>query len=233
MSERYAIYYAPPTTSELWQRASRWLGRDPATGNVPNDGIAGIDGATLTAITPSATRYGFHATLKAPFPLADGKSREELEATLHTFSLRHGRVSLGPLELRLLDGFLALTPVVQSEALTDFAGQVVAGFEPFRAPMSASERERRLKSNLTAYQIGLMDHYGYPYVMDQFLFHMTLTDRMKPEQQEAVIAAASEWFAPVLGNPVMLDRLTLFHEPEPGEPFLRLSDFPLSTEVKV
>jgi hypothetical protein len=80
MSERFAIYYAPPATSELWQRASRWLGRDAATGPVSNDGIAGIAAETLTAITPSATRYGFHATLKAPFPLNAGKSREELEA---------------------------------------------------------------------------------------------------------------------------------------------------------
>ena len=233
MSERYAIYYAPATTSELWHRASRWLGRDPATGNVPNDGIAGIDGATLTAITPSATRYGFHATLKAPFPLAPGKSREELEAALQAFSLRHGRVSLGQLELRLLDGFLALTPVKQSAALTEFAGTIVSDFDSFRAPMSAKERERRLKSNLSAYQIGLMDHYGYPYVMDQFLFHMTLTDRMPAEQQETVIAAAADWFAPVLGKEMMLDRLALFHEPEPGGPFLRITDFPLSSEVKV
>ena len=233
MSERYAIYYAPPTTSELWHRAARWLGRDPATGNVANDGIAGIDGATLRALTPSASRYGFHATLKAPFPLAAGKSREELEAALQAFSLRHGRVALGQLELRLLDGFLALTPVTQSAALTEFAGAVVAQFDGFRAPMSAAERKRRMKSNLSAYQIGLMDHYGYPYVMDQFLFHMTLTDRMAPEQQETVIAAASEWFAPVLGNVMMLDRLALFHEPEPGAPFLRITDFPLSTEVKV
>jgi putative phosphonate metabolism protein len=233
MSERYAIYYAPPTTSDLWQRASRWLGRDPATGSVTNESIAGIDSETLTALTPSATRYGFHATLKAPFALAEGKGRAALEAALHAFSLRHGRVSLGTLELRLLDGFLALTPVLQSAELTEFAGAVVSEFEGFRAPMTADERARRLKSNLTAYQIGLMDHYGYPYVMDQFLFHMTLTDRMPAEQQETVIAAASEWFAPAIGRDVTLDRLTLFHEPEPGAPFVRLSDFPLSTEVKV
>lgn len=233
MPERFAIYYAPPTTSELWQRAVRWLGRDPATGPVGNDGIAGIDAATLAAITPSATRYGFHATLKAPFPLATGKDGEALDAALQQFSLRHGRVPLGPLELRPLDGFLALTPVVQSQALTDFAAEVVTAFEPFRAPMSAAERERRLKSPLTAYQIGLLDHYGYPYVMDQFLFHMTLTDRLDPAMQASVMAAAAEWFAPVLGREVMLDRLSLFHEPEAGAPFVRRADFPLSTEVKV
>ena len=233
MSERFAIYYAPPTSSELWQRAARWLGRDAATGNVPNEGIAGIEGQTLTAITPSAIRYGFHATLKAPFALAPGKTQAELESALQTFSLRHGRVPLGTLELRLLDGFLALTAVVQSEELTAFAGKVVAEFDAFRAPMSAGERERRLKSGLTAYQIGLLDHYGYPYVMDQFLFHMTLTDRMDAGMQEAVVAAAAEWFAPVLEMPVVLDRLSLYYEPEAGGPFLRRADFPLSTEVKV
>jgi putative phosphonate metabolism protein len=233
MPERFAIYYAPPTSSELWQRAARWLGRDAATGNVPNEGIDGITSETLTAITPSATRYGFHATLKAPFALAPGRTREELESALQNFSLRHGRVSLGQLELRLLDGFLAMTAVVQSPELTELAGKVVAEFDAFRAPMSAEERERRLNSKLTAYQIGLMDHYGYPYVMDQFLFHMTLTDRMDPAMQETVIAAAAEWFAPVLETPMVLDRLSLYYEPEAGGPFLRRTDFPLSTEVKV
>jgi putative phosphonate metabolism protein len=233
MPDRFAIYYAPPTTSALWQRAVRWLGRDPAGDAVTNDGIAGIDTATLTALTPSATRYGFHATLKAPFPLAPATSEEALEAALQTFALRHRPVSLGKLELRLLDGFLALTPVVQSEALTEFAGKVVADFDAFRAPMTAEERDRRLKSNLTPYQIGLMDHFGYPYVMDQFLFHMTLTDRMDSSMQERVVAAAADWFGPVLGDDVVLDRLSLYHEPEPGAPFLRRADFPLSTRVKV
>lgn len=233
MSDRFAIYYAPPTTSELWQRAVRWLGRDPATGTAPNDGIAGIDAATLTAITPSASRYGFHATIKAPFALASGKSREELEAALQQFALRHGSVRLGKLELRLLDGFLALTPVVQSDALTAFAGTVVADFDAFRAPMTAGERDRRLRSNLTPYQIGLMDHFGYPYVMDQFLFHMTLTDRMDSSMQESVVAAAADWFGPVLEQDFVLDRLSLYHEPVPGEAFLRRADFPLSTKVKV
>jgi hypothetical protein len=233
MPDRFAIYYAPPTSSELWQRASRWLGRDAATGNVPNEGIAGITPDTLTAITPSAARYGFHATLKAPFALAPGRTREELESALQGFSLRHGRVPLGRVELRLLDGFLALTAVVQSPELTDFAGKVVAEFDAFRAPMSAEERERRLKSKLTTYQIGLMDHYGYPYVMDQFLFHMTLTDRMDLAMQERVVPAAAEWFGPALETPVVLDRLSLYYEPEAGGPFLRRSDFPLSTEVKV
>ncbi|HEY9012426.1 MAG TPA: DUF1045 domain-containing protein [Devosia sp.] len=233
MPERFAIYYAPPTTSELWQRAARWLGRDPATGNVSNADIPGIDGERLTTLTPSATRYGFHATLKPPMALAEGKTAEDLEEAMQRFVLRNGQVSIGRLELRLLDGFLALTPVEQSAELTAFAGRIVAEFDHFRAPMSEDERERRMRSDLTPYQIGLLDHYGYPYVMDEFRFHMTLTDRLALDAREEVIAVAADWFAPVLDRPYVLDRLSLFAEPEPGAPFLRRADFPLSTEVKV
>lgn len=233
MPERFAIYYAPPTTSELWQRAARWLGRDAATGNVSNADIPGIDGGKLTALTPSATRYGFHATLKPPMALAEGHTGEELEEALQRFVLRNGQVAIGRLELKLLDGFLALTPVRQSGELTAFAGRIVAEFDHFRAPMSAEERERRLKSSLTPYQIGLLDHYGYPYVMDEFRFHMTLTDRLAVDEREEVIAAAADWFAPVLDQSYAVDRLSLFAEPEAGAPFLRRTDFPLSAEVRV
>lgn len=233
MPERLAIYYAPPTTSELWQRAARWLGRDAATGNVSNADIPGIDGERLTALTPSATRYGFHATLKSPMGLAESRGAGELEEALQRFVLRNGQVPIGRLELKLLDGFLALTPIEQSAELTAFAGRIVAEFDHFRAPMSADERERRLRSNLTPYQIGLLDHYGYPYVMDEFRFHMTLTDRLPLDTREGVIAAAADWFAPVLDQVYALDRLSLFAEPEPGTPFRRCADFPLPTEVRV
>jgi putative phosphonate metabolism protein len=233
MPERFAIYFAPPATSELWQRAAHWLGRDAVTGHVPNAGIPGISGEELTALTPSAARYGFHATLKAPMALAEGVSRETLEAELTAFGLRHGPVTIGRLKPELLDGFLALTPVVQSAELTEFAGKAVAELDALRAPMSAHDREKRLKSNLTPYQIGLMDHYGYPYVMDQFLFHMTLTDRMAEETRGPVVAAAQKWFAPILDDNVLLDRISLFHEAEPGAPFQRVADFPLSTKVRV
>jgi putative phosphonate metabolism protein len=233
MPERFAIYYAPPAASVLWQRAAHWLGRDPATGTVSNDGIPGISAETLTALTPSATRYGFHATLKAPMALAEGASRRELEAAMRDFGMRHGAVAIGKLELKLIDGFLALTPVVQSAELTDFAGRLVAELDHLRAPMSPEDRAKRLKSKLTPYQIELMDKYGYPYVMDQFQFHMTLTDRMTETQRGPVVEAARNWFAPILGDEVMLDRISLFHEAEAGAPFSRLADFPLSAKVRV
>lgn len=233
MPERFAIYYAPAVTRPLWTRAAEWLGRDPATGAVFNRDIAGMSRDRLAANSISARRYGFHATIKAPMALADGTGRSELEDELTTFGLQHKQVPIGRFKLTLIEGFLALVPERQSEALTRLAGECVARFDRFRRPMSASERQRRIHSGLTAYQIGLVDHYGYPYVMDQFLFHMTLSDRLDPADRDPLMRAAAEWFGPLLGQQVLLDRLALFHQAEPDSPFMRLADFPLSVEVKV
>jgi putative phosphonate metabolism protein len=233
MSERFAIYFAPSVTSPLWTKAAEWLGRDPTSGEVSEAGVAGLSRERLAAVTTSARRYGFHATIKAPMALAEETSRVELEQALAAFGLHHQQLPIGRLKLTLLDGFLALVPEQQGETLTRFAGECVAQFDRFRRPMSASERARRIHPGLSAYQIGLIDHYGYPYVMDQFQFHMTLTDRLEAADREPLMKAAEAWFAPLLGREIMLDRLSLFHEAEPGSPFMRVADFPLSVEVKV
>lgn len=233
MPERFAIYFAPAITGPLWTRAAEWLGRDPATGAVFDADVTGISRERLAAVTVSARRYGFHGTIKAPMALPDGISRTELEKALAAFGLHHEQISIGRLKLTLLEGFLALVPERQSETLTRFAGECVAQFDRFRRPMTAAEREKRIHGGLSAYQIGLLDHYGYPYVMDQFLFHMTLSDRLEPADREPITRAAEAWFAPFLGREFVLDRLALFHEAAPGAPFMRIADFHLSIEVRV
>lgn len=211
MTERFAIYYAPARDSALWERAEAWLAREE-----------------LQPLTMSARRYGFHATIKAPMALADGKDRAGLEMALAAFARQQGPVSMGPVGAHVIGGgFLALTPTEQRKRITDFAATVVTAFEPFRAPLEAAERERRLKSQLTARQIELVDVYGYPYVLEQFELHMTLTDRLPAEQQKTLQAEAAGWFREILREPVMLDRLVLFHEAEPGAAFRRLDDFVL------
>jgi hypothetical protein len=211
MTERFAIYYAPARDSALWERAEAWLGQ-----------------AALQPLTLSARKYGFHATLKAPMVLADGRDRAGLEMALAAFARQHRPVSIGPVGAHVIGGgFLALTPVVQPQRITDFAALVVAAFEPFRAPLEATERERRLRSPLTARQIELVDLYGYPYVLEEFELHMTLTDRLPAEQQATRQAEAAEWFKDIVRQPVVLDRLVLFHESEPGAAFRRLDDFVL------
>ena len=72
---RHAIYFAPPAGSPLAEFGADWLGWDPATGR-------GRDGFDLPGLprrraelVATPARYGFHATLKAPFRLGRGPRR--------------------------------------------------------------------------------------------------------------------------------------------------------------
>lgn len=227
MSERFAIYYAPSANNLLWDQAAAWLGRDPLTGQTFDGAIAGIERNRLLNLTQSANRYAFHATLKPPFALAPDTTLEGLRAALSDFARQHQSFSLGQLRVASLDGFLALIPAEDNEALQDFAAHVVEAFEPFRAELSIKDRAARLARGLTPRQEELLDSYGYPYVFDEFRFHMTLTDRLSEADQPDMTAAAQAWFAASIAEPIQIDRLVLFHEPESGGRFRRLEDYKL------
>jgi hypothetical protein len=120
--------------------------------------------------------------------------------------------------------------VEPNEALQDFAAHVVEDFDTFRAPMSVKDRAARAGKGLTDRQVELLDAYGYPYVFEQFRFHMTLTDKLAPEDADEIAQAAQTWFGPVLEEDLLLDRLSLFHEAEAGKPFRRVGDFKLGID---
>jgi putative phosphonate metabolism protein len=226
MTERFAIYFAPSASSNLWERAATWLGRDANDGDLFSGPVAGIDRDRLLNLTQSANRYGFHATIKAPMALAEGASEADLRDALTEFVAQHQPVELGKPTLASLSGFLALT-VDDNERLQDFAAHVVEHFDPFRAPMTIKDREARVSKGLSERQIELLDAYGYPYVFEEFRFHMTLTDRLAEEDAAEITQAAQTWFGPVLDEPLLLDRLSLFHESDTGTPFRRVADFKL------
>lgn len=228
MPQRFATYFAPSTSSLLWDRASVWLGRDPATGSSIDGAVAGIERNRLLNLTQSASRYGFHATIKSPMALSPGCTEQDLRNALAGLASTLAPVPLGKLVIADLDGFLALVPEAgDSPELLDFAAHVVEALEPLRAPLSPRDHAERAARGLTPHQAELLDAYGYPYVFDQFRFHMTLTDRLGPEDRDEVLAAAQTWFGPVLGEDVVLDRLSLFQEKENKVPFSRIADFML------
>lgn len=227
MPQRFALYYAPDIHDALWDRASIWLGRDPATGELLEGAVAGIERSRLLNLTQSASRYGFHATIKPPMALAGGMTETDLRAALEDFAARHAPVPLGQLQIASLDGFLALVPDPDNDHLLDFAAHVVEDFEPFRAPLDPRDHAARAARGLSDRQLELLGAYGYPYVFDQFQFHMTLTDRLAPEDRDDLMEAARTWFGPALEAPLLLDRLVLYHEPESGKPFRRVAEFGL------
>lgn len=229
MSYRVAIYFAPDATSPLWLKAAHWLGRDALTGESYGDDIGGIARAEILEKSASARRYAFHATIKSPMGLAPGKSEAELAGALAAFAAVNAPVAIGNLRLARLDGFLALIPADQPKALTDFAALVVEHFEPFRAEVSAEDKAKRNSGGrLRPRQLELLERYGYPYVMEQFQFHMTLTDRLSDADGDRFEAALRQHLGPLAEADTVLDRLSLYHEPAPGAPFTRGADFILT-----
>ena len=80
---RYAIYFTPGQDDPLARIAAGWLGRNPFTDTVPQAPVVtALSPAEIAYHTASARRYGFHATLKAPFVLAEGKTEAELDARI-------------------------------------------------------------------------------------------------------------------------------------------------------
>ncbi|HTM19899.1 MAG TPA: DUF1045 domain-containing protein, partial [Kofleriaceae bacterium] len=176
---RYAIYYVPPPASALARLGAQLLGRDVETGaEVPFLPLEGVPPEEQRRRTEQARHYGFHATLKPPFRLDDGTTAAELEAALCSFAAATPPVSLPGLTLKPLGGFLALQPGAPSAALQALAAQCVMAFDRFRAPAQDGELARRRAAGLTPAQDALLRRWGYPYVLREFRFHMTLTDRL-------------------------------------------------------
>ncbi|CCV10022.1 DUF1045 domain-containing protein [Mesorhizobium sp. STM 4661] len=221
---RYAIYFTPLQDEPLARIAANWLGRDPfGAATRPVEAVGDLSAAEVAFHTASARRYGFHATLKAPFRLAASETEASLRAALDSFAEATPVVMIPRLVVSQIDGFLALVPEAPLPALNRFAGDVVLAFDRFRAPLTEAEIERRSPDSLKPDEFRNLCQWGYPYVFETFRFHMTLSGRAGPQESLRLRAAIDSLFAEVLLRPVPVDALTLFVETEPGAPFMVLS----------
>ncbi|NVO25290.1 DUF1045 domain-containing protein [Donghicola sp. B5-SW-15] len=214
MMKRYAIYYVPPHGA-FWQAGSAWLGWDAASGQPAlHPDLAGVDLAGLTA-TPR--KYGFHGTLKAPFRLAEGRTESDLTDAVAQLARSIPAFDLEALVVSSIGGrFLALRPEGDVTALRGLCDRLVVALEPFRAPLTEAEYARRKPEALTAHQRALLDQYGYPYVMDEFRFHITLSGDLEAEPLAQARIIAEAYFAPHLPRPFAMDTIALCGEAEDG-----------------
>jgi len=209
---RYAVYYAPREGAFAF-RANEWLGREPGNRrDLPQPVLAGI--GDPREITTEPRRYGFHGTIRAPFRPALGVEAEAIRATVADLAGRLAPVRCEGLRVECLDGFIALTPMGCEAALLDLGAAVVEATNPLRAPLTEAEIARRRPDRLSPRQRELLDRWGYPHVMEEFRFHLTLTNRL--DRPEPVRAALEAYFAPVLPRPFAIEDLCLFGEDTVG-----------------
>ena len=209
--KRYAVYYAPEA-GPFAQAAASWLGWDPATGRAVAQPDLDLNLAEMTA---DPRKYGFHGTIKPPFRLAEGASPDDLAAGIADLVQTQPKVQMPGLQLVLLEGFLALVPG-NDPVLRDLAAKVVQGLERFRAPLTQAEIARRRPDGLTPRQRELLAVYGYPYVMEEFQFHLTLSGRLGAEEALSLKAAAETHFAGLIPQPFRVEDLCLCGEDEAG-----------------
>jgi putative phosphonate metabolism protein len=226
MSARYAIYFAPAQGAPWWQFGTRWLGRDECRDvNLTPPVLAGFDPTKWLDLTAQPRRYGFHATLKAPFVLRAGHSLDDLIKRMRALAATRKPVVLGPLQATLLGDFVVLMPVTVPDELAALATACVTGLDDLRAPLSEADLLRRRVAHLDAREQVLLTQYGYPYVLERFRFHFTLSGPVTPPMAQRIVQAAAPLVAQLnTTEPLLLDRLCLFVEPSPGQAFQRIAD---------
>ena len=228
-SPRYAIYYAPAEGSALDRFGAHMLGSDAWTG----EDVVFADGLIEAVpdwreLTRDARKYGFHATLKAPFHLAHDDGEDGLRTACAAFAailrpLPQIRPTVEP-----IGGFIAVIPGDPSPGLQQLAADCVRAFEPFRAPMTPEDRARRKPEHMTPRQVEYLDCWGYPYVMEEFRFHMTLTCRLGADRRAAILAMLRERFAALGLERLAIDRIALFKQDDASSRFRIIGSWPLA-----
>ena len=207
---RFAIYYVPPA-GPLADFGASWLGWDVVHGRQTPQ----LDLPDLRDITMTPRKYGFHGTLKPPFRLNEARTIAELEQATSDLAASLAPAICEGLDLKTLGGFLALIPQGGTGAVQRVAQACVCDLDEFRAPAEEPELARRRKAGLSARQEALLVQWGYPYVMEEFRFHLTLSGRLPPAEIPLWVERAQRHL-PDLPAPFVLDQIALCGEREDG-----------------
>jgi hypothetical protein len=226
--KRFAIYAAPRESSPWWQIWSEWLGRDAGTlTSMSPPSIPGIDPIVMRSLLKEPSRYGLHATIKAPFRLNLNVDLDELKSRTQEIALQYEPFELD-LSLERLKNFFALTPVRDVHLINQLAKHVVRDLDRFRLPLNEQDIAKRRLLGLSPHEDQMLLKWGYPYVMESFRFHISLTgrlDMLDEGEENKVREAILKRLESLSKHPFIMDSLCLFEEPSSGADFLMTQRF--------
>ena len=225
--KRYAIYYVP-SNNLFYKLGSSWLGWDTISGQ-PASQPETDSAVNIQKITEAPRKYGLHATIKAPFRLGNNVNALELERQLEILC-----GSIKPIEFKLklseLSGFFALTPTVKNTELRKLHSKVVRELDYFRAQPTKEEIIKRRENQLTSEQDQNLIKWGYPYIFEDFYFHITLTGKIPEDFRNKVKDEIENFFQPVLQQKINLSELALVGEAKDGN-FYVIRQMPLALKT--
>jgi hypothetical protein len=149
-------------------------------------------------------------------------------SSLQLLAHEHDAFTLPAMKVGLMGQFLALRPEHPHAELQNIAADCVTRLQHLALPLDEAELARRRRVFLTPDQDRLLQDWGYPWVLDHFRFHFSLTGKLDalPTQQSAALEQAAKRHFEDLG-PCHFDRLSLFVEPQRG------ADFQLIEQVEL
>jgi len=218
---RYAIFWLPARESPLAEFGSEWFGICPEQGEISRPASFGLPEALTAEATRRPRRYALHGTIVAPFRPAGGVTCEALADALRAFCARRTARKTGPLRLTRLSRHLALIPEGGTARLDWLAAEAVTHFNAFRAPLTQDDLVRYPAEQHSERQRKFVRDFGYPYVLSDFQFHITLAGPLAPEPLDQVEAALVPRLEPLTGAPLEIDSLCLLGETDQATP-LRL-----------
>jgi putative phosphonate metabolism protein len=226
---RYAIYYAPAPGGDLDRFGAQMLGYDAFGGCA----LPFADGIEQTVpdwreLTQDPRKYGFHATLKAPMSLAPDATEAALLAACKTFAGTPRTIPVIRPVVDSISGFITVVSAEPSAELERLAADCTRDFDSFRAPLTPEDRARRNPSRLTPRQRDYLDRWGYPYVMEDFRFHLTLTGRLNTERRATIVPILRRRFAALGIATLAIDRIALFRQDSADSRFRIIGHYALT-----
>ena len=183
--KRVAIYFLPKKNSSLENFGKNLLGRDINKKKkisltrrqkyFINRGFTFFD--ELKDYCEQPAKYGFHATLKAPFRLKRNVKTKNFYDVISHIAAQHSRFKIKGLKIVYSKKFTFITSRKPNKLLINLENDLVKHLDTFRAELNKTEIKKRIPDSLTFKQNKYLKEWGYPFVFDQFKFHMTLMNQ--------------------------------------------------------
>jgi len=183
--KRVAIYFLPKKNSSLENFGKNLLGRDINKKKkisltrrqkyFINRGFTYFD--ELKDYCEQPAKYGFHATLKAPFRLKRNVKTKNFYDVISHIAAQHSRFKIKGLKIAYSKKFTFITSRKPNKLLINLENDLVKHLDTFRAELNKTEIKKRIPDSLTFKQNKYLKEWGYPFVFDQFKFHMTLMNQ--------------------------------------------------------
>ncbi len=232
---RFAIYYAPPKGSVLEEFGKYWFGWDPLVAKFINNkqrinylnrfgikNLKSIDNNILMA-----KKYGFHGTLIPPFKLNNNYNRKKLFKKIEVVAKKYKKFNFYKFKLKKIDNFYAFVQSKKNNNINKLSNRLVRELFKFRSPLTKKEIDRRNPSKLSKLQLSILYKWGYPYLMSQFNFHMTLASEVSGNKLYFELKKIEKNKEIILNETNDFDKIYIFGENQKGM-FENLENFSLS-----